>query len=114
MAAPTKELFDIMTAEMLYYAHILYKVDYMEKYNITKTAYEENCDTFIEQWKDTNLKDNSKIEIFIELIRPKSKILDIGAGFGKDVSYFTAGVLTALVLISVTILLKNLKFYMIT
>lgn len=90
MAVPTKELFDIMTAEVLYYAHILYKVDYMEKYDITKTAYEENCDTFIEQWKDTNLKDNSKIETFIELIRPKSKILDIGAGFGKDVSYFNS------------------------
>lgn len=59
----------------------------MKKYDVTKTTYEENCDTFITQWKNTNIIDNGKIETFIELIPPSSIILDIGAGFGKDINY---------------------------
>lgn len=60
----------------------------MKKYDLTKNSYEENYKIFVEQWKDTNAIDNGKIEAFIQMIEPKSKILDIGAGFGKDVNYF--------------------------
>lgn len=60
----------------------------MGKYDITKTSYEENSNIFVEQWKDTNAVNNGKIETFIAMIKHKSKILDIGAGFGKDVNYF--------------------------
>lgn len=60
----------------------------MEKYDLTKNSYEENYNIFVEKWKDTNVIDNGKIETFIQMIEPKSKILDIGAGFGKDINYF--------------------------
>ena len=60
----------------------------MDNYITTKQSYEDNSDIFIEQWKDTNNKDNGKIETFIELLPPKAKILDVAAGFGKDVTYF--------------------------
>ena len=60
----------------------------MENYDLTKQSYEKNSDVFIERWKDTNELDNGKIETFIELLAPKATILDIGAGFGKDVTYF--------------------------
>lgn len=60
----------------------------MKNYDLTKQAYEENCDTFVEQWIDTNALDSGKIETFIEMLEPNVKILDIGAGFGKDVNYF--------------------------
>jgi SAM-dependent methyltransferase len=60
----------------------------MENYNITKQSYEKNSDIFIEQWKDTNNINNGKIETFIDLLPQKAKILDVGAGFGKDVTYF--------------------------
>jgi SAM-dependent methyltransferase len=60
----------------------------MENYELTKQSYEKNSDAFVERWKDTNEIDNGKIETFIEMLAPKAKILDIGAGFGKDVTYF--------------------------
>ena len=60
----------------------------MKNYEITKQSYEENSDVFISKWKDTNKEDSGKIENFIELLPAGAKILDIGAGFGKDVNYF--------------------------
>ncbi len=60
----------------------------MEYLHSRRNCYEENCEVFIEQWKDTNIIDNGKIETFIEMIQPKSKVLDIGAGLGKDVNYY--------------------------
>ena len=60
----------------------------MKNYDVTKLSYENSSETFVEQWKDTNIIDNGKIETFIHLIPKKSKILDVGAGFGKDVNYF--------------------------
>lgn len=60
----------------------------MDGYKITEQSYNKNCDIFIEQWQDTNEVDNGKIETFIELLPQNAKILDVGAGFGKDVTYF--------------------------
>ena len=57
-------------------------------YNITKQSYETNSDIFIQQWKDSNETDKGKIETFISMIAENAKILDVGAGFGKDVHYF--------------------------
>ena len=62
----------------------------MENYQKTKQSYEKNSKGFVNQWKDTNAIDNTKIEKFIALLPQKTeeiKILDIGAGFGKDVHY---------------------------
>ena len=60
----------------------------MDNYDVTKQSYEKNSNDFVEQWKDTNKNDNGKIETFIELLPENAKILDIGAGFGKDVNCF--------------------------
>lgn len=60
----------------------------MNNYDITKQTYDTNSDIFISQWKDTNTIDNVKIETYIKLLPQRAKILDIGAGFGKDVNYF--------------------------
>ena len=60
----------------------------MENYITTKHTYEANSHLFIERWKDTNLLNSDKIETFIKMLPQNAKILDIGAGFGKDVSYF--------------------------
>jgi SAM-dependent methyltransferase len=68
--------------------YIFVEVNEMKNYDITKQTYETNSDIFIDQWKDTNIIDNGKIETYIELLPTKAKILDIGAGFGKDVNYF--------------------------
>ena len=59
----------------------------MDNYEVTKQSYESNSNIFIEQWKDTNESDNGKIETFIELLPQNARILDVGAGFGKDVTY---------------------------
>lgn len=59
----------------------------MNEYITTKNSYEKSSRIFIEQWQDTNRIDSGKIETFISLIPPKAKILDVGAGFGKDVHY---------------------------
>lgn len=60
------------------------KNNYLE----TKQTYEKNADVFAAKWKDTNIQNNEKIEKFIGYLKKGAKILDIGAGFGKDVSYF--------------------------
>jgi len=60
----------------------------MNNYKVTKQSYEENSRAFIEKWKDSNKENNGKIETFINLLSPDAKILDVGAGFGKDVAYF--------------------------
>lgn len=60
----------------------------MENYSATRQSYEKNSNIFIDQWKDTNTQDSGKIEKFIAMLPQKAKILDVGAGFGKDVTYF--------------------------
>lgn len=59
-----------------------------KNYSTTKQTYESNADVFIAKWKDTNIINNDKIEKFISMLNKGARILDIGAGFGKDVSYF--------------------------
>lgn len=59
-----------------------------DTYQLTKDSYEEHAEGLYLLWKDSNLKSNAKIEAFISMLPPGGKILDVGAGFGKDLVYF--------------------------
>lgn len=58
------------------------------KYETTKINYEQHAEQLYMLWKDSNLRSNIKIETFIHLLPLQAKILDVGAGFGKDMIYF--------------------------
>jgi SAM-dependent methyltransferase len=51
-------------------------------------AYDSVADQLYEQWKGRNAIFNDRLNYFISLLNNKSKLLDIGCGFGRDVSYF--------------------------
>src|SRR5579859_1416968 len=59
-----------------------------DSYQLTKNNYEKYAEELYLLWKDSNLRSNIKIEIFISMLPPQGKILDVGAGFGKDLIYF--------------------------
>lgn len=59
----------------------------MNDYKITRQTYESFAEDFHLRWKDTNKTNSEKIESFIRCLRPGAKILDVGAGSGKDMKY---------------------------
>ncbi|SFF90500.1 class I SAM-dependent methyltransferase [Sunxiuqinia elliptica] len=41
-----------------------------------------------QSWKHRNLKYNDRLHEFYQLLKPNSKLLDFGCGFGRDVHFF--------------------------
>ncbi len=59
-------------------------------YSITNNSYKLNHEDFYDKWKNSNEINSEKIDYFISLLKPGSQVLDVGAGFGKDVFYFNS------------------------
>lgn len=58
-----------------------------DDYQLTRATYEEHAEELFHLWKDSNLKSTEKIDRFVGLLPPGGRVLDLGAGFGKDMAY---------------------------
>jgi SAM-dependent methyltransferase len=56
-------------------------------YELTRNNYEDHAEMLYRLWKDSNQRNSAKIETFISMLPPGGRILDLGAGFGKDMTY---------------------------